>query len=140
MEKQRGMSTVDVMVVAAAFVMLAAVAVPRFAFLSEEARVEAVRNLAEDVRASSDLTFRVWDSAGRPATLTTDDTVLELVHGYPSTASVGAIIFDDSEFEFDMGVWHYSRDQKRIENCFVSYEAPRAENERPNIAAKVDGC
>jgi len=137
---QHGLSTVDLMIVAAAFFMVAALAVPRFAFLSEEARVDSVRNLAEDVRASAELTYRVWDSAGRPKTLRTSGETLELAYGFPTKVSVGAVVMDDSEFLFDNGVWHFADKRKKIENCFVSYEAPRSAAERPLITANVDGC
>ncbi len=140
MLRQKGMSLIEVIVVVAVFFMLAAVAVPRFVFLAQSARVDTVRLLADDLRAAADATYRVWDTAGRPETLAMRGEVLALTNGYPSVDDIATLAVDGADFDFESGVFHYVDGERRVDGCRVVYEPPEYAGERARVSAIVDGC
>ena len=138
--QQRGVTLVEMITIVAVFFMMAALAVPRFAFLSEQARVDAVRSLSEEVRHASEMTYRVWLSAGQPGELFTNGKTLDLEYGYPGTDAIRNVVVDAVDFDFAGGMFQYSMGDATLANCGVTYTPPRHEDDVPQVTVAVDGC
>lgn len=139
-KSQAGISVVELLVVVAMFTGLATVALPRFAGLDEASRLEAISDLAAEIRSQAELSHAIWISAGQPPTLIHNNETVVLVDGYPSADAMSLLLVGDTLFEYDGGRYHYAAGGKAVPNCHVSYVPPPMGESRPRISAVVEGC
>ncbi len=137
---QFGLTVVELLVVAATFTALAAVALPRFAALDESSRIEAVADLAAEIRAQSAMSFAIWMSANGPDTLVHNEQPMLLVNGYPSAADMRELVVGDALFEYDGGRYYYSDRGTPVADCHVTYIPPARVNYEPAIEVEISGC
>ena len=140
MRKQQGLTVIDVVVVAATFCALAAVAVPRFALLDEASRLDNVRMLADEVRLTAELSHSIWVSADRPDQLLRDNILVEMTNGYPTSADMAALISRRSMFAFAEDEYRYLSNDQVVADCYVRYLPPAHPLDGPDIKVVVSGC
>lgn len=140
MSKQAGLTLVDVLVVVAVFCGLAAVALPRFALLDEASRLDALRNLADEIRSTAELSHSIWVSAGRPAQLSRDDMALTMINGYPSIDDMRELVAHEALFAIDAEQYRYADRGHVIRDCYVMYRPPAHSLDGPDIQVVVTGC
>ncbi len=140
MHKQQGLTFVELMVIAAAFLALAAVAVPRFMFLNEAARLDSVRALADEIRRTSDASHKVWVSAGQPDFLTNAGNDYAMPNGYPDSSAMRTLLVGTAMFEFDGHRYSYLHNGSPLTDCYVSYAPPSYSLGVPRVQVNVDGC
>lgn len=126
--------------VVSSFMALAAVALPRFAVLEESARLDALADLAAEIRAQSSMSNAIWASANGPATLVRKGQPMLLVNGYPSAADMRELVAGDVLFHYDGGRYNYSDRGQPVADCHVTYIPPQPFATEPTIEIEVSGC
>ncbi|MEM7278585.1 MAG: type II secretion system protein [Pseudomonadota bacterium] len=140
MGRQQGLTLVELLVVATVFLGLAAVAMPRYVLLNETARMDSVRALADEMRATAEQSHAIWFSAGQPEELSKGRVPMKIVNGYPAVGAMRSLLVGDAMFGFDGLRYVYREDDAYIEDCYVSYAPPSFSLGRPEIKVNVEGC
>ncbi len=138
--RQQGLTSVELIVVVAVFVALAAVALPRYAVLEEETRLQAVGDLATEIRAHAAQSFAIWQSANHPSSLSQAGRPMMLVHGYPSAADMRTLVVGDAMFQYEGGRYVYTAAGEPVAGCYVTYIPPAGRLDAPQIDVVVEGC
>lgn len=139
MARQHGLTTIDLVIVAAVLVMLAAFAVPRYSAINSETRASAVRSLAANIEGSANLSHRIWRSVGYPRQIVVDGQTIELINGYPTEESIRKVIVGRNEFVYSNGIWaHKDRQNKR--GCEVLYIPPAESDSGVQVISYTSAC
>ncbi len=91
MSMQRGVTMVEAAVVVVMLGMLAAFAVPRYAGLRSQARMEALNALTGNIRSAANMGHGVWLASGNVSPVVIDGKKITIVNGYPDAAGIRAL-------------------------------------------------
>jgi MSHA pilin protein MshA len=143
--KQRGFTLIEIVVVIVILGILAAFAVPRFAAIEVEARSVAATSLATNVRLSASTAHSLWLGQDRPDDVVIDGATVDIVHGYPTAASIDGSLPGLDGFVYDPFaapvVFSRTRDGRTaISNCSVTYSEPAAFGAAPDTSLDTTGC
>lgn len=148
--KQQGFTLIELVVVIVILGILAAVAVPRFINLTNDARTAVLRGMEGSVRGAASLVYAqalAQNQAGATGTVTIEGQAIALVFGYPTNASiVNAVRISGSNVTAVAGVAGGAAAQFNVTgvttqaNCQVTYTQPAAANNAPTISlpASID--
>ena len=160
--KRDGFTLIELIIVIVILGILAAVAVPKFAGLTKEARVSAVKGFAGSLRAAMNIVHGKWlaqDNASIDNVTLEDGTTVYIctgsntVHrckngvkgGYPAPSSDGigaAVDFDNKTFVIDTSegnsIKFYYKGYSN-KDCYVKYDYSN-DNESPSIDVKTNEC
>jgi len=136
--KQGGFTLIELVVVITILAILAAFAIPRFASLEVEARAAATEALGGSVRSGAALAHALF-LATNTTPVDMEGTNIDIVNGYPTTASIQNVLSDATGFTFAAGVWTKDGANDNT-NCRVTYTAPAAAGQSPGIAVLSSTC
>lgn len=154
-QKIRGFTLIELVVTLSVIAILAAVALPRYIALQSQARAGKAQAIFGGIRSAAALahaqalaTNTVTNGA---ATIQMEGVNVELINGYPRADAAGIItalqvdaVADNvtislggagpgNTIDIDMNGGN-------TPNCRVSYSAPAAANNSPNITITTGGC
>jgi MSHA pilin protein MshA len=155
MSKSKGFTLIELVVVIVILALLAAIALPRFSNLTQQARLVAVRGLEGGLRGAAALAHaqalvegKTTQASGQ--TVLMEGVAVALEYGYPADGStttgiVQALYDASANYAITLAgqtVQFRLRDAQgnAIANCGVDYTAPTAVNTSPTIAAVTTGC
>ena len=151
MRNENGFTLIELVVVIVILGILAAVAVPKFVDMQQDARVSTVRGLEGAVRSAAALAHAqalVKNQAGTAGEVTIEGVALTLAYGYPISATPASgkgnieDIINISGFTYTDGAtgkFDLTADSS-TDDCYVNYAAPTAPNTAPaiNVTATCD--
>jgi MSHA pilin protein MshA len=143
--KGRGFALVEMVVVVAILVILAAFAVPRFTPSDVETRSAATTALGANLRTRVARSHALWLAEGQPDTVTLDGRAVVMTNGYPDETAVDATLESLEGFVHDDSsspavFLKTNESSKPIANCGVRYRAAPARGAAPGIEVDTSGC
>lgn len=135
MNKNKGFTLIELVVVIVILGILAAVAVPRFADLQGDARNSVVEGALGAVKSASAIAHAkalVSGETGATGTVTLEGTSVSLVHGYPAETAAGI----ESAVDLDQITATAITDAMvfNVDDVCFTYEAPASSGASPSIS------
>ena len=143
MEKQKGFTMIELIIVIVILGILGALVVPRFASFDTQARLSSVRSLQGALWSAASIAHAqaiIDGQTGATGTVTLEGQAISLVYGYPATAAGGVdvAVSTMTGFSYAAGVFDFAPTARA--NCKVTYAQPAAANTIPTITTTTTGC
>ncbi len=130
LKERKGFTLIELIIVIVILGILAAVAIPKFAGMSSEARTAAVKGMAGSISSAATIAHGKW-LISPSATITMEGTSVTMYNGsnapgYPSEATGGinnAVNYDTNKFTFTAGINNNGSNAKFTmkTNCYAQY-------------------
>ncbi len=161
--KKEGFTLIELVIVIVILGILAAVAVPKFAGLTKEAKVSSVKGFTGSLRAAANIVHGKWlaqDNSSLDNITLEDGSEIEIcagsnvgngcnnsaIKGYPIATEDGivkAVDFDNKTFTIDASGnvvhFYYKGTSDESGNCYVKYDYNQSDK-GPKITYKTTGC
>jgi len=139
MEKRKGFTMIELIIVIVILGILGALIIPRFAAFDSQARLSAITALQGAVWTASSIAHAqavISSQTGATGTITLEGQTINLVYGYPTTATGGidAAVSTMNGFAYAGGVFNFSPTARA--NCTVTYAQPTGSGLLPSITSK----
>jgi len=143
MEKQKGFTMIELIIVIVILGILGALIIPRFASFDTQARLSAIRSLQGAVWSAASIAHSqaiIDNQTGATGTVTLEGQTIKLVNGYPATTTGGidVAVSTMSGFSYASGIFNFAPTARA--NCTVAYAQPTAANTLPSISSTTTGC
>jgi MSHA pilin protein MshA len=117
MNKQRGFTLIELVLVIVILGILAATALPRFSDLSTQARVASIKGVAGAVRGAAAIakSTQLAQGLASGASVTVEAQTITMSGGYPTAADIANMISDTTGFTVAGGVFTL------LPNCTLTY-------------------
>ncbi|TAN50089.1 MAG: type II secretion system protein [Methylococcaceae bacterium] len=146
MKRQQGFTLIELIMVIVILGILAAVAVPRFADISVDARRASLRSLEGSMRSTNTMVYAravstIPSQTGATGTVTMGNVTLNTIFGYAATATDLASVMELNAADFAAS----GTDIQMISaptpgGCQVTYAAPNAAGDLPTYTQTDTGC
>lgn len=148
MQRQSGFTLIELVMVIVILGILASFAVPRFADITTDARVSAVRGLEGSVRSAAALAkaTSIVQSKASNASISMDGASVAMSSFYPTDAATGGItaaLADTSGFTVTSsgGTLFFTKDGSTTPgSCAVTYDQEIIGGIAPSISSVTTGC
>jgi MSHA pilin protein MshA len=120
---QGGFTRVELIVALMVLGMVAAVAVPRYHGLENEARVAAVKQMGGQLKSAALMAHAVCQSQScvDDQTLVIEGQSIRFRNGYPDAASIGRLVKKADGFTANSAGNRFTMDGARTADCWVQY-------------------
>ncbi len=145
MGNQRGFTLIELVMVIVVLGILAAVALPRFAELSSDARKSNVDALEGAIRAAMSSTYAKSMVEGEETHASKQVTIqgvnLDTVYGYPALVTIDNALSEFEGFDFNgtTGVFSMTNAPTPAD-CSITYATPAAAGQPPTVTVTKTGC
>lgn len=143
--KQKGFTLIELVVVIVILGILAVTAAPKFIDLTGDARKSVVQGLQGSLNSATDMAHaKALVSGQTTGAISVAGTTITLVNGWPSTATINNLIDLDSDADIGevsgaAGTFRYTTATTPAE-CQVVYTETSDANTKPSIVPTVTGC
>ncbi|WP_076591658.1 type II secretion system protein [Herminiimonas arsenitoxidans] len=141
-KQQAGFTLIELVVVIVILGILAVTAIPRFTDMSKDARIAAVNGMLGTVQSASSIAHAqalVSNQNAATGTITMEGQTVDLVNGYPSTATGIRLALTSTGFGGTAGSFTLTGAPTPA-SCAVTYAQPAALNGSPTISSVTTGC
>ena len=141
-QKQKGFTLIELVVVIALLGILAAFAIPRFASLETEARVATTQGLSGSVRSASALAHGLFLATGADP-VSMEGVSIDITNGYPAASAIGSTLADTTGFTVanSGNTTTFQKDGAATPaNCVVTYVEAADAVTPPVITVTTTGC
>jgi MSHA pilin protein MshA len=145
MKKQSGFTLIELVIVIVILGILAATALPRFADLTQDARIAALNGVAGSVRSAAAIGHATYLAKGLSSSgnYSADGVTINLVNGYPDAETISSALIDITGFTFGVTGGNTGTFTKAgaptTTSCIVTYVESVGGN-YPAISITSTGC